>query len=247
MSKAIVQKRPAGKLADWQQEAALEAKDVAAREVIQGQRISFKGGQISVGGEAVGTQLPVLILDFCCGKAYYEEGYQEGVAQTPGCYAFGYTEADLAPHPAAPDKQSEKCASCPHNKMGSAEQGKGKRCKDERRLAVISSTSDDPEKTDIFTASISPTSIRNWANYVKYLKEQGQVPWSTFTEISLHSIKGKAYKEIKFTDIPGMTREMWEAVKVRRASGAVAEQLMAPYPNIEAPEPKPKRGRDKTK
>jgi hypothetical protein len=247
VSKAIVKKAAPGKLASWQQEAAQEAKDVAAREQINGQRISFKGGQISIGGEPVGDKLPVIITDFCCGKAFYEEGFQEGVAQTPGCYAFGYDEKTLAPHPQSPSKQAETCAACPHNKMGSAEQGKGKRCKDERRLAVISSTADDAEKTDVFTASISPTSIRNWANYVKYLREQGMVPWSTFTEISLHAIKGKAYKEIRFTNLDGMTEEMYRAIKVRQEGGSIKEQLMAPYPNIEVVEPKPRKGRDKTK
>jgi len=237
-TKAIEKKQAAGKLADWQQEAMQEAKDVAAREVVSGQRISFKGGQIRIGDEPVpGDKLAVVVADFCCGKAWYEYGYQEGVAQTPACYGFSYDEKTLAPHPQAPKPQATSCATCPHNKMGTAEQGKGKACKDERRLAVISATSvDDASHTDVFTASVSPTSIRIWGNYVKYLKEQGKVPWSTVTEISLHPVKGKAYKEIHFTPLDGMTGEAYKAIKERQAQGTIKELLMAPYPTIDAEE-----------
>ena len=68
-------------------------------------------------------------------KLYYKGGYVEGNSDRPTCYSHD----GVAPAIDAVEKQSLKCAICPHNQWGSktTESGaKGKECSDSRRLAV---------------------------------------------------------------------------------------------------------------
>lgn len=69
-------------------------------------------------------------------KIYYATGYEEGSTEAPTCFSMD----GVRPDPSVQDKQSDLCATCPHNVWGSkiTPQGtKTKRCADARRLAVI--------------------------------------------------------------------------------------------------------------
>lgn len=111
--------------------------------------ISFRGSKwrIKYGGEETlvtnqdgeaKPSLEAVILKASRGisKIYYAKKYEEGDDSAPDCWSVD----GVAPDPAATNKQSANCATCPNNVWGSrtTESGKkAKACADNRRLAVV--------------------------------------------------------------------------------------------------------------
>ncbi len=217
-------------LANWEQEAAEEAKDAAAKEVLFAPRITHKKGVLSINGQKVeGNKLPCVIIDFGCEKAYYVGKYDPDNTTPPVCYAFGRDESTLAPHPQSSQPQAETCATCPHNKMGTADQGRGKACKDKRRLMVIAANTKpkDIGGTEVFNLSVPATSIRNWATYVKSTRDSFSLPpWGLVTEISTEDFKD--YYKLTFNAVSKVSGEQWAAIKQRQPS--IESTMFAPYP-----------------
>jgi hypothetical protein len=238
-----VQKPKVTALANWEADAAEEAKDVAAREVIFAPRITHKKGTLSINGAKVeGNKLPCIVIDFGCEKAFYKGKYDPDNTSSPVCYAFGRDEATLAPHPAASEPQAATCAVCPHAKMGTADPEKaksGKACKDKRRLMVIAANTKANAigGTEIFNLSVPATSLRNWAGYVKGTRDTFSLPpWGLITEVSTEDFKD--YYKLTFNAISKVSGEQWAAIKARQPS--VEAIMFAPYPAADAEEAKPK-------
>lgn len=234
---AVVEAQPTGlaKKEQWELEMAAEAKEVSAKETSFAPRISFKGGHLKVGGEPVdGDSLDVIVVDAAFGKAYYEEAYDEDNPATPACYAFAREEGDLKPHPQAPDPQSETCATCKHNKFGTADRGKGKACKDERRLMCVAgdTKAQDMQKSDAVMAIIPPTSLKNWGSYVKTLGAMGRTPWSVITRLTVEPLK--SYFQVLFEPVSKLDGITYGAVKQKQP--VVEGMMFAPYPTIEESE-----------
>lgn len=227
----------------WEADMAAEAKDVSAKEVSYAPRISFKGGRLSVAGTPVKDNvLEVVVVDAGFSKAYYTEAFDADHPTTPKCYAFGRDEGTLKPHPQAPEPQSGTCAVCPHNKFGTADQGKGKACKDERRLMVIpgDTKAQEVQKAEVVMAIVPPTSLKNWGNYVKALSAMGRTPWSVVTKLSVEPLK--SYFQILFEPVSKLDGIIYAAVKAKQP--VVEGQMFAPYPTLEeGEEEQPKKAK----
>jgi len=108
-------------------------------------------------------------------KAWYLKKYDPNadLAQGPDCFS---TDSER-PDPSSPSKQSETCASCPHNAFGSGtdQNGnatKGKACSDSKILAVF------VPNFGIHSFKIPPASLKNFGLYVKQLSTAG-IPLGT--------------------------------------------------------------------
>lgn len=221
-------------LMTWEEEMAAEAKKVAAKEVVFTQRLGFKGGDIILpsGDKAANKKLPVIIVDYAIEKSYYEGPYDPSNTSSPVCYAIADRDADeaeLKPHPKSSKPQAETCKVCPHNEMGSADVGKGKACKDKRRLMVMAgnSTADEVPSTDILMATIAPTSIKNLAKYVNTLSDEfGSTPWGVATLLGMKPEKN--YHVVTFELIGKLAKEQYMAVRQRQKS--IQNQMFVPYP-----------------
>lgn len=237
MSKSIVKQKQVA-LSVVEQEIAAEAKADSAMFQQGTARISLKGGVIAIDGvKAKDNKLVVAIISAVFGKAYYEGEFDPEVAQTPSCYSFHPKDQHaMVPHDAAPDKQSENCKSCPHNKFGTAERGAGKRCKDEVRLMVVAPSGDDYAGSEVRMLTIPPGSLKNWGKYVAKLADMGGTFRSVLTEISLEPYKG-AYT-VCFNPAGKLDEDAYLALKARRESAT--EQSMQPYPVLEVDE-RPRR------
>lgn len=104
------------------------------------------------------------------------------------------------------DGEIERCADCPHNEFGSAEKGKGKACKNMRRLYILTASTPIP-----FVLSLSPTSIANFQRYrLSSLAGNRMKPYEAITEFSLEqkeNADGKPYSVVKFKLIGKLTGE----------------------------------------
>lgn len=117
-------------------------------------------------------------------KLFYREGYEEGSKEKPTCYS----NDGVAPAMDAQERQSKKCATCPHNAWGSriTENGaKGKACSDSRRIAVAAAGEiDNP-----MLLRIPAATLRDLAAFGTMLDKRNVPYHAVMTKISFdHSV-----------------------------------------------------------
>lgn len=223
---------------NWMEQMKGEAKDAASKEVLFGSRISFKGGDIRIAGEPVeGNKLPVIIVDFACEKAYYPGKFDPKNTKPPVCYAMGRDEKTMKPHPQAPQPQAATCAECQWNRFGTSDMGKGKACKDGRRLLCMAGNVglDGVQRAEILPALLPPTSLKGWALYLKGLGEIGRPPYAVMTQIGVKKVE--TYFHVTFDLLGNVPNDMAYLVAQRRPG--IEEMLFAPYPAMAEDEEKP--------
>lgn len=123
-------------------------------------------------------------------NAYYKGKFDPNNPQPPLCYAFGQDEDGMAPHPDVKQKQSETCNTCQWNKWKSdPEGGKGKACKNTRRLALLpADAAESPQKaaeSDTLYVKLPVTSARDWGKYVHAVSaEMKRPPFGVVTTLT---------------------------------------------------------------
>lgn len=253
MAKTAIQKTQTDALAkmeDWEIELAEKAKAEVATEVLGIPRISHRGGILKTpdGKKVEGNKIPLAIITYGLVKTYYAEAYDPNAeGQTPDCYAFATAEpgaeAKMMPHAQARSPQSpEGCATCPHNRFGTAEKGNGKRCSDKRRVLAVVEVKDKKsiQAAQVCQFEIPPGSLRNWGNYLKSLKEivaSGNVR-QVLTEFSAEPSETGAHV-LTFKPIGKLAKE--QALALIEKGKQMEQELFTPFPNIQRDEPKPQR------
>lgn len=90
------------------------------------------------------------------------------------------------------------CANCPLNKYGSADDGKGKKCKNLRRIYILRSGEILP-----LLVTLPPTSIRNFSDYIsKRIVTKGMKACDVVTRMTLtieKSQTGIKYSKVQFS------------------------------------------------
>jgi hypothetical protein len=125
-------------------------------------RIQLSNGRIFkrvINGEQIGKtasgQLDVIIVDWLPepSRKFYIKAYDKDAKATlPDCWS----NDGVAPEAGAKNKQANSCATCPKNVKGSGQNGKGKACRYERRLAVL--VAGDPSG-DVYQITIPGASL----------------------------------------------------------------------------------------
>lgn len=221
-----------GAITKWDEELAKHAMEAADKEQMPtGSFVSIRGGVLTIAGQAVkDNKLKAVIIDHCYENAYYEGEYDPEQPQPPVCYAFGRDDKELKPHEKAAKPCSEMCEGCPNNQFGSAEKGKGKACKNIRRLALISAdglNANSAEKSELVYLKLSVMSCKGWAFYVKGLAATlRRPPFGVVTEISVVP-DVKAQFKVNFSVIGPVPDEVMGAVMERREK--VMDEIMFPY------------------
>jgi len=165
------------------QAAAMESSAAASGRPF----LSVKAGVLSFNGaEIPGNKLRVVVLDHVLENVAYGP-YDPDNPEAPFCFAFAREEKDLAPHAEATDPQCVTCCGCPLNEFGSAETGRGKACKNTRRLALIGEDSlNNLEDAEVAYFRVPVTSVAGWAGYVSQVASTlKRPPFGVVTEISV--------------------------------------------------------------
>ena len=250
-------------LANWDEELAREAAAAAATEANAGgsEFFSLKAGVLSFGGNNLdGNQMAAVIVDSTFENVYYEGDYDPDNPQPPMCFAFARDESELAPHPTvveAGNAQHETCKGCPHNEWGSADKGRGKACRNTRRLALLpAGTFKGPHKDQLEVADedyfekapfgmlrLPVTSVKPYANFVKQVAGVlRRPPYSIITRI--HVVPdAKTQFQVQFEPLLNLSNSMLPIIKQRREEAGL--QIANPYPiaeEVEGATPPPKRG-----
>lgn len=106
-----------------------------------------------------------------------------------------------------------ECATCPNNKFGSAAKGKGKACKNMRRLYFLMEGRAMP-----VIIQIPPTSLKAFKDYVGMWIARKQIPpYAHVTRLTLKketSPEGKDYSKVIFSHVSTLSTEDVEKVLV---------------------------------
>jgi hypothetical protein len=188
-------------LALFDDELAADADAAAKTEAPGVQFISTKSGILTIGGSPVaGNALDVVIIGSPVERLFYPGRFDPTKAEAPACSAISATNTDCKPSLAVLDRQHETCAGCPRDAWGSSlSGGKGKACKETRRLLLISSsdTKDAGAVASAGLAIVRPpvTSLTNWSLYVQSVAARTRKPlFAVITTVSLKPDAKSQYK-----------------------------------------------------
>ena len=221
---------------------AAAVKQAAGEKVFEGfKRVNIQSGFLMIDGEPVtGNALDVVVLASTPLNEYYSTAYNPAKPSVPDCYAYGDPTAEdpeegMAPSDDVEDKQAETCAECPKNVMGSADTGRGKACKNVRRLLLITEdgieSADSLKEAEERSLGIPVTSVRNWAKYVKeVLGDELQRPYyGVVTTISIKPDPKTQFKvNFAFKELVNFDQALWETMRAKHT--AAVKAIVAPFP-----------------
>lgn len=147
-------------------------------------KISTKGKLFTLpNGRSSPGPMQCIVLDWVAVNMIYKGGYNPNVRQPPLCWAIAKNLDELKPSDKVAEPQAPDCATCPKNAWGSGAGGKGKACKNQRRLLIV--PPNFAEGDEPMSLYVSPTGLKSWNAYVnKLAKEQQKLPIQVVTEIA---------------------------------------------------------------
>lgn len=229
-------KKKTGKaVAKWDEELAKAAEQAAEMEANTGggQFFSVKSGVLSWQDAPLpNNEVAVVILDAIFENVFYEGKFDPDVPQGPTCFAFGRDEKEMEPHSVVVEmgwnQSTEGCHGCENNEWGSADVGKGKACRNTRRLAMIpAGTFDRDGKLELFDDSehydstaigfmkLPVTSVKGYASFVKQVAGAlKRPPFGIVTRVSVVPDAKTQFKVI-FEPIMKLPDELMASVMAR--------------------------------
>lgn len=244
-------------VATWDEELARQAEIAASMEESSGggQFFSLKSGILSWNDAPLpGNQMVVIILDSVLENVYYGTEYDPDNPAGPECFAFGRSEKEMEPHiivKEAGQAVSDVCAGCEMNEFGSADRGRGKACRNTRRLAMIpAGTFNNQGKLELFDEDehyesttigfmkLPVTSVRGYANFVKQIASTlKRPPFGVVTKVSV-APDAKSQFRVLFEPMGQVPDELM-AIIIERNKEA-SSTIDFPY-QLDEEEPQPKK------
>jgi len=227
-STAVAVKKPGGAVVDIAaMREALRQQAAGMGDRTQpgsGLKISTKGKRFTLpDGTKTTDPLSLVILDFIAINKFYQGKYDAENPEAPACFAISVNPKNMIPSANSPVRQSDACNGCPLNEFKSADNGKGKACKNGRMLAVLSPDADEDD--DIWLIEVSPTGLKGFDNYVAGLARMGMTPMEMITTVSLD--EAQDYPVLQFSNpVPN------ENLAVHFARQEEAKKLLATEPDV---------------
>ena len=202
---AVAKRGKGTAVVDWesQMKAAAAMYKSAEANAGGGKFISVRAGIMSFDGAPIkDNAIEGVVLESMHENAYYVDAYDADNPHPPICFAFSDSmdslkpgeeasvlEDRMAPHKDSAKPQHATCKGCPHNEFGTADVGRGKACRNLRRLAILHSDYLKKPATipsaPIAFMKVPPTSTGGWAAYVKKLANVlEKPPFAVVTKVS---------------------------------------------------------------
>lgn len=177
-------------------------------------------------------------------KTYYPD-WDENSTSPPVCQSI---KGDR-PEPGVPEPQNEICATCPHNVFV---QGKGRACKDQKRVAVLLMPAVTRRMTgtaleEPVLLNINPASLGSWGSYGRQLLDMGfPFPGAVVTRISWNpdmkkargwQMEFRAMQKLTAKDAP-MVLPHVKTPQTMRILG-MGQEIIEDKPALPQPKPKP--------
>jgi len=171
--------------------------------------VNLKGKVFTLpNGASSDGPLTCVILDWVSENTFFEGIYNPKDIKPPVCFAVGAEPLKLAPSKNAPKPQHESCKDCPQNQWESDPKGgKGKACKNTRRLLIV--PIDAEPGTQPWIIKASPTSLKHFDKYINALSDVGTHPIEVVTDISFEASETYPSLRFKITDKHDKLDVMW--------------------------------------
>ena len=171
-------------------------------------------------------------------RQFYASDYVEGESEgnKPACYSSD----GVAPAADAEDKQSKKCALCPHAVWGSGKNGKGSACKSTVRIAV--STPDKLE--DPYLVRVPPASFTDKENkngikdFLRIAKDRG-IPYNAIL-VKIGFDRESPSPKLTFKPVGILGDDAFDTT-VELFDSEIVQQIVGVAAKAEAGEAKPKK------
>lgn len=228
-------------LVDYEALLAGMAKQASSVEKPSSSSIGVRAGILTYGGQpVVGNKLDCIVIASTHTNLLYEGAFDPNNLSNPVCFAYSESGEDMTPHPASSKPQHSDCRSCPNNQWGSDPSGgKGKACKNGRRLAIIPADTkpEDVAAAEVATLALPVMSITNWSNYVhKCSALFSRPPLGVLTQIGTVP-DAKSQFRVTFNYVSSLDKSLLMPLIQKAQDPAVREILERVYePNAEKPE-----------
>lgn len=231
----------------WRERAAksIQAGKKASAKLpaASGNFISFRGGNVSLGGASLPNPLPLVILSYEYERAYYSRPFQPDVIAAPDCYSYdGET-----PHEKSKVPQSDRCNGCRFNEFQTATNGKGKGCKEGVKFAAIHADAlESPEKilgATIVQGRLSVLNSKAFRSYAGFFEDADRPLWTSVTHLDVKPDSKSQYAVTFSNSVADLNDDDLDAIATRVDE---ADKLLAqPYPDFDqaAPQAPAARGR----
>lgn len=241
-------------LMPWEAEMkAAVTKQASAEKVVGGgfARIQIKSGRMYIDDDLIKEdEIDVVVLAAAHLNEWYDKEYDPQNPTVPACFAYSTPdmtdpEAEMRPIEAdvgdiqlvdADGEAVSTCEGCWANQMGSADVGRGKACKNVRRLLVMTDdgleSAEELDKAEVRSIGIPVMSTRNWSKYLKDVLEAdvGRPYFGVVTTISIAPDPKSQWKlNFAFKELINFDSELWEAMKKKTAQ--CQKDIVAPYPH----------------
>lgn len=175
MSKNIVAKTETEQLSLFEDQLAAMAMDhVKAEQSTLGTAfLSTKSGVLTYRGNPIANNsLDCVILAGPIERLYYDSRYDPTKIVGPKCFAIATVATGMGPSAVVSDPMRKECEGCPCNEWGSAANGgKGKACRETRRLLLLPADSiASPaavQAAEVVVLRPPVTSIRAYTTYIQ--------------------------------------------------------------------------------
>lgn len=216
---------------NWEEQMAQQAKAVAKTERASVNRINFKSGVMTYMDNAIpDNTLDCIVVGFVKENVLYTERYKADVVVPPACFALAMPDEPLIPHEVVAEPFSDRCETCENYKWNTDPGGgRGKACKERRRLAIIPKPDslDDIADSEMAIMSIPVMSVKNWANYVNMVAAStARPPWGVVTRVQLVP-DAKSQFKVTFNLVDALDSEYLPFIHER--IDVAHSALMTPY------------------
>jgi len=223
--------------------AAMAAETVKAEQT-GAAFLSTKGGVLTYRGNPItDNKLACVILAAPVERLYYDSRYDPTKIVGPKCFAIASIQHGMGPAKNVEAPEHTTCEGCPKNEWGSATNGgKGKACRETRRLLVIPADSIGSvaavQAAEIAALRPPVTSLKNYASYVQTIAATlKRPPLAVVTEIAVVA-DAKTQFKVMFNMVKAiddmaiiqaiMARANGEVDKAIATAGAVNDESEAP-------------------
>jgi len=228
---------------DWQVALAADAKNETALEVSEAQAFSLRAGILSYNDQPMpNNEMDVIVVASAFEKAMFISKFDPTNIQPPLCFALSPDGDGMSPHENSYKPQgghddagngTGMCQGCPQLDWGSdpnSPSGRGKMCKETRRLGVVplDALADGVEKAVSAMLRIPVTSVVNWSAYVHLLAATSKrPPWSVVTRIKVVPDPKKQF-QVTFS-VVAPVNDTHQLAAIQEMRGRVQKSIMNPY------------------
>lgn len=181
--------------------------------------IGTRSGVLTYNGDMVANNaLECIIIASTHANKYYEGEYDPNNLRNPECYAYSEDGKGMVPHPSVVNPIHDNCDECPYNQWGSADKGKGKKCKNVQHIGLIpaDTSPEDVETAELALMSLPVTSGKNFDKYVNKLTTLFNRPTLAMKTVIKTRPDPKTQYQVLFDDagpvdpalIPGLVKRL---------------------------------------